>query len=214
MSDRTATRILMVDDHLLLRGALARVLSAEPGFEIAGECASVEDALRIVRRTPVDIVLLDIDLGSEQGGVFLNRAEGMGYRGKVLVVTAGVGAREAAWLLHRGCAGIFLKDEPVAHLVERIHEIVRGDQPLDQASLERIVAPLDQEPPHSRALTYRENQVLRCVCEGLSNKEIAQQLEISEESVKSFVRQLFAKTGARSRAQLVALAIEHYWDQL
>src|SRR5205814_8987565 len=98
-------------------------------------------------RTPVHIVLLDINLGSEQGGSFLYRARGMGFRGKVLVVTAGVSNREAAWLLKRGCSGIFLKREPLSSLVEKIRETVRGTAQMDAPSLRAILSqikPMDQ----------------------------------------------------------------------
>lgn len=211
MPDRI--RILLLEDHALLRGALSRVLAAEPDFEIAGECAGVEEALQIVTRKPVDIVLLDLDLGNEQGGTFLNRAPGVGFRGKVLVVTAGVGQRQAAWLLQRGCTGIFLKDEPASSLVERVRGIMRGESQMDSVSVQAVVAQTAADGPEGQ-LTPRESLVLRYVCEGLANKEIAQKMGASENTIKSFLQQLFSKTGARSRAQLVAFAIEHYWDQI
>lgn len=208
-------RILLVDDHSLLRDALSRVLAAEPDFAIAGECASVEEALRIVTATKVDMVLLDINLETEQGGAFLNRAGSAGYRGKVLAVTAGVGEREAAWLLHRGCSGIFLKDAPVGTLVQQIRSVMRGDAVLDAVSVKALVSLAESAGTRTNLrLTTRESQVLRYVCEGLANKEIAHRMDTSESSVKSLIQQLFAKAGVRSRAQLVAAAIERYWDQL
>lgn len=215
MSEVKPIRILLVDDHSLLREALSRVLAAEPDFAMAGECASVDEALRIVTATNVDMVLLDINLETEQGGTFLNRAPAAGYRGKVLVVTAGVGEREAAWLLHRGCSGIFLKDAPVATLVEQIRAIMKGDAVLDATSVRAMVSLTESTGYRpNMTLTARESRVLRHVCEGLANKEIAHLMGVTENSVKSHLQQLFAKTGARSRAQLVAAAIEHYWDQL
>jgi DNA-binding NarL/FixJ family response regulator len=215
VSEVKIIRILLVDDHSLLREALSRVLAAEPDFAVAGECASVDEALRIVTATDLDIVLLDINLETEQGGTFLNRAAAAGYHGKVLVVTAGIGEREAAWLLHRGCSGIFLKNEPVSTLVEQIRAVVKGTAVLDPTSVKAMVS-VAQSNAHSpdTPLSARESEVLRHVCGGLANKEIAHRMGISENTVKSFMQQLFAKTGARSRAQLVAAAIEHYWDQL
>jgi len=205
-------RIVIVEDHALLRGALAKTLSAESDFTIAGECATVDEALALVEGNAADVVLLDINLGSEQGGSFVNRAKAAGYRGKVLVVTAGVSGREAAWLLNRGCSGIFLKTEPLASLVDRVRNVARGDSTPDQTSVRAIMQ--HQEHGIHKPLTARESKVLQYVCEGLANKEIAVQMGISEHSVKSFLQQLFAKTGTRSRAQLVAVAIEQYWDQL
>ncbi len=205
-------RIVIVEDHALLRGALAKTLSAEPDFTIVGECATVDQALSLVAANAVDVVLLDINLGTEQGGSFVSRAKTAGYRGKTLVVTAGVSDREAAWLLNRGCSGIFLKSEPLPSLVDRVRVVVTDDSKPDLASIRATLQQGGQGI--RRALTARESRVLRRVCEGLSNKEIADHMAVSEHSVKSFVQQLFAKTGARSRAQLVAIAIEQYWDQL
>jgi two-component system nitrate/nitrite response regulator NarL len=209
---RGPIRIVIVEDHALLRGALTKTLSAEPDFTIAGECATVDQALSLVAGNEVDVVLLDINLGSEQGGSFVSRAKAAGYVGKTLVVTAGVSDREAVWLLNRGCSGIFLKNEPLPSLVAQVRRVVSDDSKPDQASIRATLQQGGQGV--RRPLTARESRVLRRVCEGSSNKEIAEHMGVSEHSVKSFVQQLFSKTGARSRAQLVAIAIEQYWDQL
>jgi two-component system, NarL family, nitrate/nitrite response regulator NarL len=193
---------------------LARSLAIEPDFEVVGHCAGVEQALELVARLPVDIVLLDINLGSEQGGSFVTRARAMGFRGKVLVLTAGVGNREAAWLLKRGCSRIFLKHEPACALVQRIREVIRGCAPMDPISARAVLSQAGYADRSHRPLTGRECEVLRAVCEGLANKEIAERLTVSENTVESFLQQLFEKTGVRTRAQLVAAAIEQYWDQL
>ena len=212
MHDVRQTRIILVEDHTLLREILARSLAAEPDFEVAGQCSNVDDAIELVGRTFVDLVLLDINLGTEQGGSFITRARAQGFRGKVLVLTAGVGNREAAWLLNRGCSGIVLKHEPSAVLIERIRELMnpRNGAPT-LASVQSVPGLADNS---QKVLTARELQVLRAVCEGLANKEIAARLGVSENTVKSFLQQLFRKTGVRTRAQLVGAAIESYWDQL
>ncbi|HUS05140.1 MAG TPA: response regulator transcription factor [Bryobacteraceae bacterium] len=207
-------RIALVDDHALLREVLARTLAQEPGFVIAGECPGVPEALELVSRQAVDIVLLDINLGSEQGGSFLSRARVAGYRGKILVVTAGVSEREAAWLLKRGCSGIFLKSEAPSELIERIRGVMDGTSRMDAVSVKAVLSQLESGEHIKKQLTPRECQVLRAVCEGLSNKAIADRLEVSDNTVKSFLQQLFLKIGVRTRAQLVAAAIEQYWDQL
>jgi two-component system nitrate/nitrite response regulator NarL len=216
MPDQKPIRIVIVEDQVLLRGALAKTLAGEPECTIVGECATVDAAVQFVKSADVDIVLLDINLGSEQGGAFLNRASAIGYRGKVLVVTAGVSEREAAWLLSSGCSGVFLKSEPLPVLVQRVKDIAYGtSEELDAVSVRAIVSQCKSAAQGlPKPLTPRENQALRCVCEGLTNKEIAQRMAISEATVKSFLQQLFTKTGARTRARLVAIAIEQYWEQL
>ncbi len=214
MPDGEPIRIVLVDDHTLLREVLARSLAMEPDFEVVGQCAAVEETLEVVGRIPVDIVLLDINLGAEQGGSFVTRARASGFDGKVLVLTAGVSNREAAWLLKRGCAGIFLKHEPPSALVERIREVMRGTIRIDPESVQVMLSQAGYSDRPRKPLTAREREVLRAVCEGLANKEIAERLTVSENTVKSFLQQLFEKTGVRTRAQLVAAAIEQYWDQM
>jgi DNA-binding NarL/FixJ family response regulator len=202
-------RILLIDDHALFREAVARMLAAQPDFEIAGEAATVEEGIAVIEKTPVDVVLLDINLGSQQGGAFLTQARQRGFQGKVLVVTAGVNQIEAARLFDRGCAGIFLKHERPQILMERIREIAAG------TARELAPAPFHPAEPDARpALTPRERQVLRGVFAGRANKEIAFELGVSEPSVKAVLQRLFSKTGVRTRAQLVRLAVERYWSEI
>lgn len=210
-----ATRILLIDDHALFREAIARVLAGQPDIEVVGEAATVEEGLAIVQARPVDIVLLDINLGFQQGGAFLSEARTGGFRGMVLVVTAGVSKFEAARLLQKGCAGIFLKHERPQSLIEKIRHLMDGTDVIAQQPASRILETLktaDQEV--RRPLTLREREVLRGVFRGQSNKEIAYELAVSESLVKALVQQLFQKTGVRSRAQLVRVAVERYWEQL
>ncbi len=210
-----STRILLIDDHALFREAIARLLSAQTDLEVIGEGATVQEGLEIVKTRPVDVVLLDINLGFEQGGAFLNLARSEGFSGKVLVVTAGVSKLEAGRLLQRGCAGIFLKHERPQLLIEKIREIMQGPGELEPEASSAVQPELkngDQEA--QRPLTPRERQVLCGVFSGRTNKEIAHKLGVSESLIKAFVQQLFRKAGVRSRAQLVRAAVERYWKEL
>jgi DNA-binding NarL/FixJ family response regulator len=207
-------RILLIDDHSLFREAIARLLGAESDFEVVGECATVEEGLNHLRTDNADVVLLDINLGLQQGGAFLNLAWEQGFQGKVLVVTAGVSKIEAARLLERGCSGIILKHERPQLLVERIREVMQ--EPAGQPHTKP--ADLGQFDPSGQAdarpFTPRERQILRSVFSGKSNKEIAHDMNISESLVKAVLQQLFAKTGVRTRSQLVRTAIERHWKDL
>jgi DNA-binding NarL/FixJ family response regulator len=210
-----ATRILLIDDHALFREAIARLLSAQSDLEVIGEGATVGEGLEIVKSRPVDIVLLDINLGFEQGGAFLNLARAQGFSGKVLVVTAGVSKLEASRLLQRGCAGIFLKHERPQLLIEKIRGIMQGTDQLESGTTNAVSTETKNgDRDGQRPLTPRERQVLCGVFSGRTNKEIAHKLGVSESLVKAFVQQLFLKTGVRSRAQLVRAAVERYWKEL
>lgn len=209
-----ATRILLIDDHSLFREAVARLLAGQPDFEIVGECTTVEAGIHIVRERPVDIVLLDISLGSQQGGAFLNLARAEGFTGKVLVVTAGVSKLEAARLMQRGCSGIILKHERPQLLIESIRGIVDGTAGADPAFAKAALQRLGTSKDTAYPLTKRELQVMRGVFGGQTNKEIAFGLGVSEPLVKSVMQQLFTKTGVRNRSQLIRIAVERYWKEL
>src|ERR1035438_10574017 len=123
METPSRIRILVVDDHTLFRESVARLLAAEPDFEIAGHCASAGEALRLVAKTPVDVVLLDYDLGDGKGTDFLAKAQSVGFAGRVLVVTAGVSELEAAAMIRQGIAGILRKHCSPAALAQSIRDV-------------------------------------------------------------------------------------------
>jgi two-component system nitrate/nitrite response regulator NarL len=208
--------VLLVDDHALFRESVARLLSGEPGFKVVGHCGSIEAALETLWQRHVDVVLLDFDLGEREGTQFLHLAKKQGFSGKVLVVTAGVVDSEAAELIRNGVSGIFMKHNSAALLAQGIRDVMAGKVLLSQELLQRAMSTGSGPRPESQAepFTQRERQVLSYVFEGLSNKEIAGRIGVSESSVKATLQQLFAKTGVRTRSQLVRVTLEHYRDQL
>ena len=204
-------RLLLLDDHELFRESVARLLQAEPGFEVVAACGTIPEALGRLAGVAVDVVLLDLDLGLEMGTDFLEQVGRTPFAGKILLVTAGVNPNEILGLIRRGIAGIFLKHGSPADLVQGIRDTVAGKVLFDQDLLRRALAPAParQEPGHA-ALTEREREVLAWVFEGLSNKQIGARLDSSETAVKAIMQQLFGKTGVRSRGQLVRVALERY----
>jgi DNA-binding NarL/FixJ family response regulator len=207
-------RLLLIDDHALFRESVSRLLSREAGFEIVASCGSPEEALHILRRRPIDLVLLDYDLGNRTGGDFIHSVRKEGLNVKILVVTAGVQSRQAAQLIHEGVSGIFLKRDSVASLAESIRGIMAGRVSFEQNVFQRAMTgdPVEAEKAGTGAgtLTRRERTVLAGIFEGLTNKEIAGQLGVSESSVKATLQQLFTKTGVRTRSQLVRVALERF----
>ncbi len=207
-SVREQLRILIVDDHALFRESVARLLAAEPDFVVVGSCASTAESLALLARLTVDLLLLDLDLGRESGAELLRRARESGFRGHVLMVTAGVSPFEASELLRWGVAGVFLKHDPPALLCESIREVAKGRVHFQQELLQGAIRRLSGAAPQAKAFTERERQVVTLVLDGLSNKEIADRLDCSESAVKGLLQQLFAKTGVRTRSQLVRVVIE------
>jgi two-component system nitrate/nitrite response regulator NarL len=216
-TDQKSIRLLLIDDHALFRESVARLLQAEPGFEVVAHCGSGTEALQIIKSSSdIDIVLLDLDLGRERGADFLERLLITRFDGKVLLVTADVNDNEVPSLIRKGISGVFMKHGSPALLIQGIRETMEGKALFGQDQLrrafERAVVPSADQ---SRSkLTQRERQVLSFVFEGLANKQIADRLQVSEAAIKASLQQLFAKTGVRTRSQLVRVALEQYRDQL
>src|SRR5262245_43766077 len=204
-------RALLVDDHALFRESVAQVLAYEPDLKV-DHCSSIREAMQILSQQPIDLVLLDHDLGSERASQFLPAARQMGFEGRVLIVTAWVSENEARRLMRQGAAGIFLKQAPVSELVDSIRRVAAG------ATLPSRTPAVTEDPTAGQSgapvFNDRQRKVLRFVLEGLSNKEIAWRLQISESYVKAILQSLFQKTGVRTRGQLVRVAFEQYEDQL
>jgi DNA-binding NarL/FixJ family response regulator len=183
---------------------------------VAAHCGTIGEGLQILRRKSIDVVLLDFDLGESDGRQFLPRAKEQGFRGKVLMVTAGVDAGVAADLIRSGISGVFRKHDSASLLAQAIRDVMAGKVWLDQDQLQSALNTESgtRYDNRTRPFTEREQQVLSCVFEGLANKEIAGRIGVSESSVKATLQQLFSKTGVRTRSQLVRIVLEQHRDQL
>ena len=208
-----AIRLLVVDDHSLFREGLVRLLSAEPGFQVVGSCGHLKEAQEALERSPVDLVLLDFDLETEQGSRFLEEMKRRPRSPKVLMVTAGMSSAGMMTVMETGASGVFLKHNPPSQLVDAIRRVMDGEMWLDPRAVKPILQGAAQSVEHKKLesiLSEREKMVLRGVLEGASNKTIAAMLNLSESSVKAVLQQLFLKTGVRSRSQLVRIALERH----
>jgi two-component system nitrate/nitrite response regulator NarL len=207
-----AIRIYLLDDHRLFREGLRRLLGSDERFVIAGQSGDSTQALAELRTTAVDVLVLDYDLGKENALALLEPLRSMNFAGKVLIVTAGLPDKDALTLIRAGISGIFHKQESPEDLQRAILEVAQGRVLIDQQYLQAVLA--SAQPQATPQFTERERVTLRYLLQGLANKEIAGNLNISESAVKATLQQLFSKTGVRTRSQLVLLAIEKYRDQL
>jgi DNA-binding NarL/FixJ family response regulator len=198
-------RLVLLDDHVLLRESLAQLLAAEDDFELVAQCASPAEALKTLKDAKVDIVLVDLGMAKE----FMDGARRARYRGKSLVVAREVDAESSAVVLKYGAAGIFLESDSSSRLMQAIRLVASGEAWVDQ----KVIHLLADLYPHYEdrvwsKLTDREQTVLNAVVDGLSNKKIGVQIGASESSVKAILQQLFNKAGVRRRSQLVRIALE------
>jgi DNA-binding NarL/FixJ family response regulator len=207
---RQRIRLLLLDDHVLFREGLRRLLVSETDFEAVAECGTLAEGLDALARFAIDIVLLDFDLEDETGSRFISAAATKGFKGKILMVTAGMSPLDIAVARKLGIAGIFLKHSSPATLLEAIRDVADGREWMDpKLTPTGVEVPNSRVPAEKEPLSAREQQVLRSVFEGLTNKEIAHRIGASQSSVKATLQNLFEKTGVRTRGQLVRIAIEH-----
>lgn len=212
MNPTGAIRIYLLDDHTLFREGLRRLLGSDCRFILAGQSGDPTQALADLQTTPVDVLVLDYDLGKDNALDMLGPLQSMNFAGKILVVTAGLPDKNALALIKGGISGIFHKQESPEDLQRAILEVAQGRVLIDQQYLQAVVAAA--QPQETIRFTERERITLRYLLQGLANKQIAANLDISESAVKATLQQLFSKTGVRTRSQLVLLAIEKYRDQL
>jgi two-component system, NarL family, nitrate/nitrite response regulator NarL len=206
-------RILMVDDHSLFREGLSRLLESSPDIRVIDQCATTADAISTLSKIPADVVLLDYDLGEEQGSSSVVELKNRYRDLKVLMVTAGMTDEATLRVMEAGASGIFMKQSNPDQLVAAIHQVARGEIWLDTGTVRSLVAARRDQTErmeHTRTLTTRQIDVLKGILDGLANKEIAWNLKTSESSVKAVIQELFHKAGVRTRSQLVRIAIEKH----
>jgi DNA-binding NarL/FixJ family response regulator len=213
-TEQNRIRLVLIDEHGLFRASLGCLLASEPGFEVVGECGTSAEALEVLNRSGVDIILLDFDLGSEKASEFIATAREAGYEGRFLIVAGAPDARSSALALKLGASGIFLKSEAPDRLVQAIRLVAKGDVWVDQKVIQLLADQLVDRHPQPEDHGFdgpfgdRERKVLLGILGGLTNKKIGDNMGLSESSVKNLVQRLFTKAGVKTRSQLVRVALE------
>ena len=203
----------MVDDHSLFREGLGRLLQAVPDFRVVGECSNLADALAIIPAVNPDVILLDYDLGEQEGSGLLPELKRQQSTSRVLMVTAGMSDAATLHIMEAGASGIFLKHNSLDELLNAIRQVASGEIWLDSDTVRVILAgkrTQTESMERTLPLTLRQGEVMRGILDGLGNKEIGSKLKVSESSVKAVIQELFQKAGVRTRSQLVRIAIEKH----
>jgi DNA-binding NarL/FixJ family response regulator len=151
-------------------------------------------------------------LSGELGISFLAQSKLGNFAGRVLMVTSGMSNAEIFRAIEDGVAGIFLKNSPLAELIQAISRVIKGETWIDPSVAKALIRTVHHasEPMTNETISGRERDVLRGILEGLSNKEVSVRLGLSESTVKASLQQLFARTGVRTRSQLVRIAVEKH----
>ena len=208
-------RIVIADDHELIRGGLAGMLGAQDDLEVVGEAGDGAAAVDIVLRERPDVVVMDIRMPGMDGIAATRRLAEHGLAAGVLVLTTFDLDEYVYEALRAGAGGFLLKDASPARLADAVRTVAAGDALFAPSVTRRLVeryvsrAPAGEGPPAAFAdLTAREAEVARLVARGRSNAEIASELFLSEATVKTHVGRVMAKLGVRDRVGVVVLAYE------
>jgi DNA-binding NarL/FixJ family response regulator len=202
-------RVLLADDQRLVREGLGTLLGLLDGVELVGTAADGEEALRLAAELDPDIVLMDLSMPRLNGTEAIRRLAERGPRPKAIALTTYADDASVLGALRAGARGYLTKDAGADEIRAAMEAVARGEAALDPAVQHHVVAALATPPaaaPLPDDLTPREAEVLGLIAEGLTNAEIAERLVVSAATVKSHVNHIFAKIGARDRAQAVVYA--------
>jgi two-component system, NarL family, nitrate/nitrite response regulator NarL len=207
-SDGTAIKIIIADDHAIFRDGLRRLLASEKDFTVIGEAADGEQAISLTRQLKPDILLLDLAMPRKPGMETLRDMAEMKLPVHVILLTAAIHPFEVTCALQLGARGVVLKASPPELLLKSIRAVSEGQHWVASEVLSDW-ARIAKEPTGAGALTSREVEIVSAIRSGSSNREIAQKLSISEETVKRHLSNIFGKLGVSSRLELALLASRH-----
>ncbi|WP_137843140.1 response regulator transcription factor [Microbacterium sp. 2FI] len=203
-------RLLIADDHPIVRSGLAGLLSDEPGFEVVGEAADGDEAVRLAVATRPDVVLMDLRMPGVDGVAATTRivaGEAGDPPPRVLILTTYESDDQILAAIEAGASGYLLKAAPRAEIVAGIRSVAAGQSALSPQVAVRLVERMRRPEPDA-VLTARETEVLRLVATGHSNKQAAAVLGIGESTVKTHLLKVFEKLGVADRTRAVTLAME------
>jgi two-component system, NarL family, response regulator LiaR len=202
-------RVLIVDDHEIVRYGLSMVLSDEPGIELVGEAQSGKDALARAEEMRPDVILMDLVLPDIDGVEVTRRIVQSGSESRIVVLTSFADDRRVRDAIQAGAIGYLLKDVLKPDLLRAIRAAARGEPALHPEAQRHLMRQISEasEPSALRDLTDRERDVLRLIGEGRNNKQIAAGLGLTEGTIKGYVSTVLGKLGVADRTQAALIAV-------
>jgi DNA-binding NarL/FixJ family response regulator len=198
--------LLIADDHPIVRAGLQAVLGSQPGFEVVGEAGNGTEAVALASRLRPDVVVMDLRMPEMDGVQATARIKAQHPEIHVLVVTAYDSDADILPAIETGATGYLLKDTPCKELFQAIRDVAQGKPVLTSSVAVRLMERM--RDPAEEALSSREIEVLRLVAKGASNREIADQLYVTEATVKTHLIHIFGKLGVSDRTAAVTKALD------
>jgi NarL family two-component system response regulator LiaR len=207
---RDAIRIFVADDHAIIRKGIRAVLEIVPDMEVVGEAANGREAVAKVKKLQPDVILMDLVMPEMDGIEAIRHIKAHRPEARILVLTTFAGEDKIFPAIKAGALGYHLKDSSPDELVQAIRQVYRGESSLHPVIARRVLQELScpsEQPPTPDPLTPREVEVLRLVAQGLENRQIAEELVISEATVRTHVSNIMGKLHLASRTQAALYAL-------
>ena len=210
-------RVLLAEDHTIVRKGISEFVQREPDMEVVGEVGDGEEAIKMTAELQPDIVVMDIVMPNLNGIEATKRIKELYPSVAVLILTAYDYDQYIFALLEAGAAGYLLKGARVSELIDAIRAVYAGESVLHPVIARRVIdrmislAPKFSEPQEAEALSGREMEVLKLTAKGISNKEIAEQLFLSQRTVQAHLGNIFNKLGVASRTEAVLYGLRRGW---